>query len=165
MREVSVKELAINPFTLIGEEWGLVTAGSKETFNTMTVSWGGMGVLWGKNVVFVFIRPQRYTYEFIESSEYFTLSFFPEGFKPVLSLCGSKSGRDIDKVKETGLTPLFTDNAVYFEQSRLVFVCRKLAEAPMDPNGFIDQTINNNYVKGDYHRMFAAEIVKVYAAD
>ena len=92
-------------FRLIGKEWMLITAGNIQHFNTMTASWGGLGWLWNKPVAFIFVRPERYTYEFIESGGRITLSFLPEAFKPVLNLCGSKSGREIDKIKETGLLP------------------------------------------------------------
>ena len=162
MREISIKELTLNPFELIGEEWALITAGNQDGFNTMTISWGGMGVLWGKNVVFTFVRPQRYTLLFMQKNDYFTMSFYPKQFKSSLLLCGTKSGRDINKAEKAGLTPVFADQTVYFEQAELVFVCKKLAMAPMDPSGFIDNDIEQNYKDKDYHQMFAAEIVKVY---
>ena len=103
MKKLEVKDLKENFFEAIGKEWMLVTAGTKEKFNTMTASWGGIGWLWNKPVAFVFIRPERYTYEFIEKSDYLTLSFLGEANKKVHAICGSKSGRDMDKVKATGL--------------------------------------------------------------
>lgn len=160
--EIQPGEIAGNPFTLIGKDWMLVTAGDAGKFNTMTASWGGVGVLWNKNVVFTFIRPQRYTYEFIEKGDIFTLSFFDDSHRDALKFCGANSGRDVDKVKETGLTPVFTDGGVYFEEAKLVLVCRKLACQDMDPAGFIDPSLAKNYAAGDYHRMYAAEILKVY---
>ena len=105
MKKLEVKDLKENFFEAIGKEWMLVTAGTKEKFNTMTASWGGIGWLWNKPVAFVFIRPERYTYEFVEKNDYLTLSFLGEENKKIHAVCGSKSGRNIDKVKETGLKP------------------------------------------------------------
>ncbi len=161
-QEIQPGEITGNPFTLIGKDWMLVTAGDAGKFNTMTASWGGVGVLWNKKVVFTFIRPQRYTYEFIEKGEVFTLSFFDEAHRDALQFCGAHSGRDVDKVQATGLTPVFSDGGVYFEEAKLVLVCRKLAYQDMDPAGFIDPSLEKNYAAGDYHRMYAAEIVKAY---
>lgn len=109
MKKLEVKDLKENFFEAIGKEWMLVTAGTKEKFNTMTASWGGIGWLWNKPVAFVFVRPERYTYEFIEKSDYLTLSFLGEANKKIHAVCGSKSGRDTDKVKATGLKPVFTE--------------------------------------------------------
>lgn len=120
MKKLEVKDLKENFFEAIGKEWMLVTAGTKEKFNTMTASWGGIGWLWNKPVAFVFVRPERYTYEFIEKSDYLTLSFLGEANKKIHAVCGSKSGRDTDKVKATGLKPVFTEQGnVLFEQARL----------------------------------------------
>lgn len=107
-QEIDIREIKENAIRLIRDEWALITAGDQKKWNTMTVSWGGIGELWGKDVAMIFIRPQRYTYEFIEREDYFTMSFFEKEYKKALSLCGSKSGRDIDKAKEAGLTPLFS---------------------------------------------------------
>ena len=101
--EILGKEDALN---LIGKQWMLVTAGTSEKFNTMTASWGGLGWLWNKPVAFVFIRPERYTHGFIEASDCMTLSFYGEEYREALKICGTKSGRDIDKVAATGLTPV-----------------------------------------------------------
>ncbi len=103
-REIDPKELTGNPFERIGSQWMLVTAGDQNRYNTMTASWGGLGVMWGKNVAYTVIRPQRYTYEFMESNDTYTLSFYGKEYKTALNFCGSKSGRDVDKWKETGLT-------------------------------------------------------------
>ena len=105
-REITPQEIAENPFKLIGGDWALVTAGDRERFNTMTISWGGMGIMWNKPVVFSFIRPQRYTFEFTEQNDRFTMSFFDEEYRKALAFCGSKSGRDMDKIAVSGLTPV-----------------------------------------------------------
>lgn len=154
-------------FQLIGKEWMLVTAGTMEGFNTMTASWGGIGWLWNKPVAFIFVRPERYTYEFIESNQRVTLSFLGEEHRSILSLCGSKSGRNIDKVKETGLIPQETERgAVAFVQSRITLDCRKLFRSEMQENNFIDADIHsrwyNNQPGGSLHVLYVLEIEDVY---
>lgn len=162
MKEINIRELPKSPVELIADGWGLVTAGSREKFNTMTVSWGAVGEIWGKDAAFVFIRPQRYTYEFTEKEEIFTISFYGDEFTNALRICGSKSGRDIDKAAECGLTPVFTDGGVTFEQAEYTIVCRKMASQFLDPAGFVDAAIENNYANKDYHKMYIGEIIKVY---
>ncbi|NCC69149.1 MAG: flavin reductase family protein [Clostridia bacterium] len=165
LQKIDPKTLHENVFSLIGDRWMLITAGEGETCNTMTASWGGLGVLWNRNVATVYIRPQRYTYEFIERSKCFTLSFFGEEYRPQLKLCGSKSGRDIDKVKECGFTVKTTAGGTpYFAEAELVLVCRKLYYSDMDPAHFLDGTIEENYKNHDYHRMFIGEIVEAFGA-
>ena len=161
-KEIKPEELQKNPFQMIGKEWLLVTAEKDGKANTMTASWGGLGVMWGKNVAYIVLRPQRYTKEFVESHDCFTLSFYPEEYKKALSLCGSKSGREIDKAEETGLIPVFDQAAPYFEQASLVLVCKKLYAQPMDPAGFVDKALDSRwYPDKDYHKMFVGEVIKV----
>ena len=122
MEKINVKELNDNVFETIGKEWMLVCAGNKDHFNMMTASWGCLGWLWNKPVAVVFIRPERFTHGIIEENEFMTLSFLghSEEARKIYNFCGSKSGRDFDKVKETGLIPVETDNgSIAFEQSRL----------------------------------------------
>ncbi|MBO5859232.1 MAG: flavin reductase [Clostridia bacterium] len=163
MKEINIREIKKSAVELISDGWGLVTAGNEEKFNTMTVSWGGLGEIWGKDAVFIFIRPQRYTYEFIEKEELFTLSFYGEEFRNALKICGSQSGRNTDKVADAGLTPLFIDNTVSFKEAEYTLVCRKMASQFIDPKGFEDETIDKNYAAGDYHKVYIGEIVKVLA--
>ena len=161
-REIDPKELTGNPFERIGSQWMLVTAGDQNRYNTMTASWGGLGVMWGKNVAYTVIRPQRYTYEFMESNDTYTLSFYGKEYKTALNFCGSKSGRDVDKAKETGLTPVFGEAAPYFEQAEIVLVCRKLYAQAIDPNCFIDTSCDSKwYAAKDYHKQYISEITKV----
>ena len=108
-REINAEELSFNPFDKIGKEWMLITAGDEAKHNTMTASWGGLGIMWGKKVATVYIRPQRYTKEFVDQNERFTISFYKEEYRKALSICGSKSGRDCEKEKEAGLTPYYVD--------------------------------------------------------
>ena len=159
--EIDPLELDGNVFRMIGRDWMLVTAGGERRCNTMTASWGGLGVLWNAPVAFSFVRPSRYTYEFLEKEKYYTLSFFDSGYRRALQLCGSKSGRDVDKIKEAELTPVFDAQAPYFSEARLSLVCRKLYYQDMEPTNFLDPTLQNHYKDGDYHRVYVGEIVKV----
>ena len=159
-KEISTRELQINPFSAIGDEWMLVAAGTPEKFNMMTASWGSVGEMWSKPVAVTVIRPQRYTDEFVKDNDYFTLSFYGDN-KQIHKVCGSKSGRDVDKVKETGLIPVFDNGSVYLEQARLVLVCKKMFSQTMDPAGIIDQSIDKWYPDKDYHNVYVGEIVKV----
>lgn len=162
-KEINIRDLKDNFVKMISNDWALLTAGKSDSFNTMTVSWGGIGELWGKDVCFVFVRPQRYTYEFIEKNEYFSLSFFGGEYKKELGVCGSKSGRDIDKIDATGLTPVDFGVSMGFEEARVNIVLKKLAYQDMNPDGFIDSSIMNNYNGNDFHRVYVGEIVKVSA--
>lgn len=163
---IDPKELNQNVFSMIGEQWMLVTAGTVERCNTMTASWGGLGVLWGKPVATVYIRPQRYTLEFVEKQDFYSLCFFDEEYRDALKLCGSKSGRNCDKDAETGLTPAFDQAAPYYQEAKLVFICRKLYKQDMQESCFLDRRIlDQNYPGHDLHRVFIGEIVKVLEKD
>lgn len=170
MREVDVKELKLNPFSLIASEWMLLTAGSKERgYNTMTCSWGHLGSIWGHGgglpTAICYVRPQRYTKEFVDREDLFTLTFFP-GYRKELAYLGSHSGRDEDKVAKAGLTPVFGEGYTYFQEAKLVLVCRKLYRAPLTEEGFYHmETVEENYPRRDFHDMYIGEIVKVFAAD
>ncbi|MFH1687220.1 MAG: flavin reductase [bacterium] len=160
-REISADQLTDSAFKLIGTDWMLVTAGAIESFNSMTASWGGLGVLWNRKVAWCVIRPQRYTYQFTEKSDTFTLTFFEERYRNILKYCGTKSGRDVDKIKHTGLTPLVTcDGSVYFEQARLVLECRKIYVHDLDPANFLDTRIHDEYPDKDYHRLYMGEVIR-----
>lgn len=159
--EITPSEIAGNPFQMIGRDWALVTAGDETGCNTMTVSWGGVGVLWGKDVVTVYIRPQRYTREFLDRFENFTVSFYEESAREALALCGSKSGRDLDKIAAAGLTPVHENGMTYFAEARLVLECRKLYLDKIRSEGFLDPAIEQNYAAGDYHLVYVGEITRV----
>ena len=157
------ENLKENPFHLIGKDWMLVAAAKADgSSNMMTASWGGMGVLWNKNVCFVFVRPQRYTYEFCEESDKLTLSFFTEKYRPVLSFCGSKSGRDYDKAAETGLTKRVDEGYVTFDEARLTIKAKKLFATTLKEGDFIDKAlIPACYPKKDFHKMYICEIEEI----
>lgn len=162
-QKIEPRALDQNVFSAIGKQWMLVTAGTAERCNTMTASWGGLGVLWGKDVATVYIRPQRYTFAFMERQEYFTLAFFGEEFRQALQLCGSKSGREVDKIAACGFTVKEgAGGAPYFEQAQTVLVCRKLYWQDLDPAHFLDSGIDRAHYPGkDYHRMYIGEIAEV----
>ncbi len=161
-KKITAEELTANPFKLIGKDWMLITAGDKEKFNTMTASWGGVGIMWGKPVATAYIRPQRYTFEFIENGDYYTQSFFDEEYRDALKFCGSTSGRDYDKVKETGLTPVVDDEtgAVYFKEAKVVFICKKMYAQFLNEESALTEDVTKWY-NGDYHKMYMSEIVSV----
>jgi flavin reductase (DIM6/NTAB) family NADH-FMN oxidoreductase RutF len=162
-RAIQPEQITENPFVRIGSDWMLVTAGTLDSFNTMTASWGGWGVLWDKNVCFVFVRPTRYTFEFMEKSERFTLTFFDESQRQALAFCGANSGRNVNKVEKTGLKPEATESgAVFFEQGNLIIECRKIYHQDLLPKHFLDPSIHDFYSGTDHHRMYIGEITNVW---
>lgn len=154
---LSMKES--NAFKLIGKDWMLITAGDEKNLNTMTASWGMLGVLWQKNVSCIFVRPQRYTFEFLEKSDYYSLCFFDDKYKKALSYCGTHSGRDVDKISETGLSVAY-DKTPYFKESKLVLICKKIYTDYIKPEFFEESDIQKNYENNDYHKVFVGEVVK-----
>lgn len=161
-QEIDVTKLELNPFQLIGKDWALITAGTAEKFNTMTVSWGNMGVMWNKNIVTAFIRPQRYTHEFLEALDTFTVSFYGEEMRSALTFCGKMSGRDVDKIAKTDLKPVVDGEHIYFEQAKLVFLCKKIYRDRIRPEGFLADYIDGSYPEKDYHDIYMGEIRKAY---
>lgn len=159
-KSLEPQEIGDNAFRLIGKDWMLITAGKHDSFNMMTASWGGLGVLWDKKVCFIVVRPTRYTYEFLEKNPTFTLSFFSSRFRKALMLCGTKSGRDMDKVHESGLTPVFDGDAVFFKQARMMLECKKIYFQDIVPGNFLVSGIERFYPEKDYHRMYVGEIVR-----
>ena len=164
MRKIDPKTLDQNVFSLIGDQWMLITAGTPEHCNTMTASWGGLGVIWGAPSATCYIRPQRYTKEFVDREEYFTLTFFGEEYRKALQLCGSKSGRDVDKVKECGFTVQAAEcGAPYFAEAELVLVCRKRFTQPMAEENIPQEIREKWYPQKDYHTLYIGEIIDVLA--
>lgn len=162
-KEIQTKELNENPFDLIGTQWLLVTAGKEDgSCNTMTASWGGLGVMWGKDVAFIVIRPQRYTKEFIDSSSTLSLSVLPKGRMQDYAYLGRVSGRDENKIEKTGLTVSYDGETPYFEDAKTVLICEKLFAQPYTPDSFLDKKlIDRWYPEADYHTMYICEIKKV----
>lgn len=160
--EVPPARLSHNPFQAVGREWMLITAGTIDAFNTMTASWGAWGHLWNKDVAICFIRPQRHTYGFMETGETYTLSYFDKSWRKALEYCGAHSGREVDKIRETGLTPFATESGVVaFEQATLILECRKLYAADLHEAGFTDPQIRQQmYERDDFHRTYTGEILR-----
>ena len=158
---MDVKDFNSNPFELFNRGWALVTAGNAEKFNTMTVSWGSMGTLWNKPVITVYVKPVRYTSEFLKAQDHFTVSFYDSSYKKALSLLGSKSGRDSDKVAESGLTPKFLENGVTFEEAGRTFVLKKIYEAPFVPEQVPAFAHDAYYTEEAEHIVFIGEVEEV----
>ena len=171
-KKVIPNDIVENPFTLIGKDWMLVTSandgegmvGGKD-YNTMTASWGGVGILWNRPVAFVFIRPQRHTFGFSEENDRMTLSFFDEKYRNALTFCGRESGREYDKAKECGLTPVADVNekgrSVWFEEAKLVLKVKKLYADWLSEESFTDAAPLSSYPSKDFHKMYICEIEEV----
>lgn len=160
-REINPKEITENAMKLIGSDWMLVAAGDKTKANAMTASWGGVGIMWGYDVAYIVIRPQRYTKEFIDAKTTFSLSFFESSFKEKLGYFGRVSGRDEDKIAKSGMELSFDEEAPYFEDAKLVLVCEKLFAKDFDKESFIDKSlIEKWYPNEDYHTLYIAKINK-----
>ena len=171
-KHIEPSAIADNAVKLIGDDWMLITSANDTEgmvggtdYNTMTASWGGVGVLWNKPVAFVFIRPQRHTFGFAEENDRMTLSFFDESHRAALSHCGKASGRDGDKIKDCGLTPVSESNdsgrAVWFDEARMVLKTRKLYHQFLDENCFTDSAPMATYAAKDFHMMYVCEITEV----
>ena len=164
--KISPEALGSDPFTKIGKDWMLISALKDGVVNTMTASWGGMGILWNKKVVFAFIRPQRYTKEFVDSNSTFNLTFFDEKYRDALRYFGVKSGRDEDKIANMNFHPIIDGDAAYFEEAKQVIVCRKLYAQYMQPECFLDKELmQKDYPNEDYHMVYVAEIIDVLQQD
>ncbi|MEA5050830.1 MAG: flavin reductase family protein [Oscillospiraceae bacterium] len=165
MQQKNIADFTARPFFDIDKGWMLVTAGDRGRFNTMTASWGALGTLWNRPAATIYVRPVRYTYEFLENNEIFTLSLFEAGAcRPALSHLGTASGRDGDKLAGTGLTPVFTDGATppFFAEARAALVCRKIYWSDIDPAHFLADWIGRNYPEKDYHRMYVGEVLQLW---
>lgn len=164
-KEIKAEEGKDNPFQLIGKEWMLVAAGNVEKCNAMTASWGGVGIMWGKPVAYVVIRPQRYTKEFMDQGERFSLSFLPEEYRKALNYMGTVSGRDADKIKESGLHTELLHETPAFTESRMVMICKKMFVQDMKKESFLQEDILTKwYPQEDYHTLYIAEIEKIYVS-
>lgn len=172
MKEVSVKDMVFNPVTMFGNEWAALTAGNEQVgCNAMTIAWGSIGALWERDshsnrlpVITVFVRPSRYTKKLMDRQPYFTLSILSD--KKALGYLGTHSGRNEDKIKNAGLTPIYIDGTAAIKEANTIFVCRKLYSAPLAKDGFADKKlVEFNYPELDFHEMYVGEITKVYVED
>lgn len=161
--KINPNEINKNPFDLISKDWALVAAQKDGKVNALTASWGGVGVLWNKNVVFIFIRNSRYTKEFLDSANTFSLTFFNhEKYAETYKYFGSVSGRNEDKIAKQGLTVARAENTPYFAEGKLAVICKKLSAMPFAPNNFTDSNLLPAfYGDNDMHVMYIGEIVSV----
>lgn len=161
-KEIKPEEITRNPFTMIGKDWLLVTAEHDGKANTMTASWGGVGIMWGKQVAFVFLRPQRFTKELVDQEATFSLSVLDNSYRKTLSYLGTVSGRDEDKIAKAGLTLAHAGETPYFTEANTVLICKKLYVQDFKPECFLTNTeIDKWYPEKDFHTMYVVEIEKV----
>lgn len=158
-----IEKLEFNPFEKIGKEWALVSAGSKQKANTMTISWGGVGVLWGKNVAFIFVRDSRYTKELIDTYDLFSISFLNEEHRTAMQYCGSHSGRDEDKMEHAKLTWNYKHAIPFIDEGNFILLCQKLSATRITEESFLSPAVREWYTDGDMHTMYVAEIIEVLA--
>jgi len=162
-QKVKPDEFDHSPFRLIGRDWMLITAEKNGKVNSMTAAWGGLGYMWNKSAAFAVIRKSRYTKELVDGSDNFSLSFFNrEEYGKMLGYMGSVSGRDADKVKESGLTVAHHEGIPYYEEAVKVLLCRKMCCQPIEPDSYIDQSIDGQwYADKDYHDLYIGEVVEI----
>lgn len=160
--EIRPEEFNKSAFKLIGSDWMLIAAEKNNKVNTMTASWGGFGVMFNKNVVYIVIRPHRYTKEFVDGSDTFSLTFFDKSFKENLSYLGAVSGRDEDKISKVGLTVVHSEETPYFDEATTVIICKKIYAQAFKPECFIEAGLDEQlYPKKDHHTMYIAEVEKL----
>ncbi|MBP5274218.1 MAG: flavin reductase [Abditibacteriota bacterium] len=148
-------------FSLFDKKWALLCAGTPEDHNSMTISWGALGTLWGAPCATVYVRFSRHTFGFMNDNEYFTVSFYPEKYRKALALMGSRSGRDINKDEAAGLTPEALENGVTYKEAEVTLVCRKRYAQDMDPAAVPPEVMKENYADGDLHRIYIGEVVDI----
>ncbi len=165
LQPIEFTRFAPSVFQLFDRQWLLLTAGdfARGEFNTMTISWGSIGVVWGRPFVQVFVRPTRHTFQFMESYGSFTVTAFPEQYRQALNVLGVRSGREGNKIAEAGLTPVAATEvaAPAFAEAELVIECRKLYRDALEPAGFLDPQVEVNYPKKDYHGTYFGEILAI----
>ncbi len=158
-KRINPAKIDENFIKLIGLDWMLIASGHKDNHNTMTAAWGGAGFLWNTPVTFIFVRPERFTYQFTEKYDFYTLNFFDNKYKDILNYCGTHSGKDVNKAKECNLTVLQTNNScVYFKEARLIIECRKIYFEDIKQENFIDKNFLTKFYKDDFHRIYFGEI-------
>ncbi len=163
MKEMDVYSLSFDIFAQLQKQGFVLAVGNMETHNCMTVAWASIGYLWKKPMAFVYVRPQRYTYQFMEKNEYFSINFFDESYEKIVNYCGSHSGRDIDKMHIKGLTPVsYNNKVIYYNESQLVLICRKIYFDDIKPAHMLDKSVLKNYPTHDYHRLYYGEIEKLF---
>ncbi|BBK78699.1 MULTISPECIES: flavin reductase family protein [Clostridium] len=162
MKEIKHEDFQENAFEMIGKDWLLITAEKDGKVNTMTASWGGVGVLWNKKVAYIFIRPQRYTKEFVDFSDRLSVCVLPNSYRKELAYLGNVSGKDEDKISNANLKVQKYEDVPYFDEARLTLICRKLYAQDLKEECFIEKDIIDKwYPEKDYHTMYVVEIEKI----
>ncbi len=154
-------EFKTSAFEVFDKEWALLTAGTEQSYNTMTISWGGLGTLWSRPVATVYVKPVRYTHQFMEQNDYFTVSFYPEQYRHALGILGTLSGRDGDKVAKAGLVPRFLKEGVTFQEARVTLLCRKLYSQDLDASRMPQDVVKDYYRTEGPHTMYIGEVVEI----
>lgn len=148
-------------FEQFDKKWALLTAGTKDDYNTMTISWGGLGTIWNKPVATVYVRESRYTHDYMDKNDCFTISFYPEQYKQLLGVLGSKSGRDINKMNISELSPKAADDSITFEEAEITLVCKKLFKQKLLPENMPKEVVSSLYADNDLHDMYIGEVVDI----
>ncbi len=168
-KSIDPAKLTIQAHDLFHKQWMLLTCGDFDEgkFNTMTIGWGSVGTMWSRPFVLVAVRPSRYTYQFMEEFDDFTVSSFPKAYHNALNLLGTKSGRDSDKISEAGLTPIPSSvvHSPSFAEANLIIECKKIYWHDFEPDHFIDKSIFNAYPNEDFHRVYFGEIQAIFGID
>ena len=154
-------EFTTDIFSAFDKKWALLTAGNKDGFNTMTISWGALGTIWGKPTATVYVRTSRYTHEFMDKYDHFTVSFYPEAYRKTLGVLGSKSGREMDKMHDSGLTPVAAGESVSFAEAECTLVCRKMYMQSLDPARMPEDVAQALYAKDAPHDMYLGEVLEI----
>ena len=150
----------INPFDKFNKEWALVTAGDKNSFNSMTISWGSMGTLWHKDIITIYIRPDRYTFDFLKNSDTFTISFYDEKYRDILTMFGRCSGRDINKVERSGFNPVFMDDGITYSEANDTIVVKKIYLEHLNKVLFSEEILSCYKDDGPAHYMIIGEVIR-----
>lgn len=162
-KEENISEMQFKISDVVNNMGTLITAGNLKDHNTMTATWGGIGQLWDSPVATLYVRPQRYTREFLDREKFFTTSFFSDQFKDILKFCGTNSGRNVNKDEKTGLTPKIFGESVAYEEAELVFVCEKQYRNMMEPENILDEKIIKTfYDEQDFHIVYIGKIVQTF---
>ena len=156
-----MKNFINKSFKVFDKEWALVTAGTSDNFNTMTISWGGLGTIWNKPVATVYVKPIRYTHSFLDSNEYFTVSFYDEKYRKDLGVLGTLSGRDGDKVAKTALTPVTVGESISFKEAKMTLLCKKIYRQDLITDTMPQEAIDKYYIDEAPHTMFIGEVVDI----
>jgi flavin reductase (DIM6/NTAB) family NADH-FMN oxidoreductase RutF len=162
---IPVRDLVLRPFGFWSDDWALLASGdfAARRFNSMAVAWGALGHMWGQPLAMVVVRPQRYTRQFMDQFDSFTLSIFPRDQQPKLQRLGNHSGREIDKINDSGFTPIASSQVASpgFDEAEVIIECRKSYFDDFDPQHFLADYIAPNYA-GDYHRMYFGQVLAAW---